>query len=263
MNMSCQRSSASSRRLGLGLFAAFLLAATIPGAARGETQADAPKWYESYRLAVAEAELENWEGVETRIRGAIAAKPDSQRNVRTYGMWHASYIPYYYLGLAQHRMGRDDEALRSFEREEAAGVVQHDPVAYLKLKKMTTRIREGASSPRPATAAAAPPTTAASRSGDGLMEGLQAFFQGDYDRSIAAFQEALKAAPPEDLTLHLYLGMAYAGKSAQDAGNADLWRNMAFLEFRQVHAIDPGYELSAGIFSDRMVGLFEEAGREP
>src|SRR5262245_36180876 len=65
-----------------------------------------PPWYETYRKAVADAELENWEGVAAKIQQAIKANPKSERNVRTYGMWHALYIPYYYLGLAQYHMGQ-------------------------------------------------------------------------------------------------------------------------------------------------------------
>src|SRR5438093_4320588 len=88
------------------------------------TQAS-PLWYEAYQRAVADAELENWDGVAAKIGQALKLNSKSERNVRTYGMWHASYIPYYYLGMAQYHMGMPAEALRNLEKEQAAGVVQH------------------------------------------------------------------------------------------------------------------------------------------
>ena len=220
-----------------------------------------------YRKAVTDAELENWEGVVSRIDQALKANPKSERNVRTYGMWHASYIPYFYLGMAQYHLGRSAEALKNLEKEEGAGVVQHDPVAYLRLRKMAAAIRSG-EGVHPAPAAAAPAAAAAALpkatlpSGDRLTEGLQAFFLGDYDRSIASFQEELKHSTKEELTLHLYLGMAYAGKASEQATQKGIWRNLAFLEFQQVRQMDPNYALASGVFSEDMVQLFNEAQKK-
>ncbi len=254
-----------ARAIAAGILAALLAIGLLGGAgpappAAGEDgtepSGETPGWYELYRRAVAGAELESWEEVEATVRRAIRLNPEPSRNVRTYGMWHASYIPYYYLGLAQYRLGRHEEALRNLEKEEAAGAVQHDPVAYLKLKKIVASIKAG---PAPAPADPAARATG-TPPGDGVMEGLQAFFQGDYDQSIAAFQETMKRGPEDDLTLHLYLGMAYAGKASGESAQRQLWRNMAFLEFQRVHAIDPDYVLAPGVFSDEMVRLFKEAG---
>jgi tetratricopeptide (TPR) repeat protein len=245
------------------LLAVGLLGGAGPAPAAAGTQetrpsAETPDWFELYRRAVAGAELESWEEVEATVRRAIRLNPKPARNVRTYGMWHASYIPYYYLGLAQYRLGRHEEALRNFAKEEAAGAVQHDPIAYLKLKKIVASIKvDPARAPDPAGPA---PQAAAGPSEDGVMDGLQAFFRGDYDQSIASFQETMKRSPEDDLTLHLYLGMAYAGKASEESAQRQLWRNMAFLEFQRVHAIDPDYVLAPGVFSDEMVKLFKGAG---
>jgi len=220
-------------------------------------------WSDIYRAAVASADLEDWAGVEARIQEVLHLKPEPDRSVRLYGMWHTAYMPYYYLGLAQHHMGRPKEALESFNREEAAGVVQHDPVAYLKLTTLKRTIQSGAAG-KPAAAAGGTPAPPATAPGaDPIFDGLQHFFKGDYGASISAFQEALKRSRKDDLTLHLYLGMAYAGKASVDKAQEQIWKNMAFLEFQRVHSLDPGYTLSSGVFSEEMVGLFEEAGKKP
>lgn len=228
----------------------------------------AEEWSELYRSAVANADLEDWAGVEARIHEVLKLKPESDRSVRLYGMWHASYMPYYYLGLAQYHQGRTKEALASFEREEAAGVVQHDPVAYVKLTKLKMQITgRPAAAPPPAGAAAGAakpaPGRAPAAAKDPVFDGLEFFFEGDYDKSIASFQESLKTSKSDDLTLHLYLGMAYAGKSSVDKAQETIWRNMAILEFQRVHQLDPGYTLSSGVFSETMVQLFKDAGKKP
>jgi tetratricopeptide (TPR) repeat protein len=251
------------------------LAPAWPGiAAQGEASTpaagvDSQPWYEQYRKAVADSELENWEGVVAKIEEALKTNTKSERSVRTYGMWHASYIPYYYLGLAQYHLGRKTEAMKNLEKEEAAGVVQHDPVAYLKLRKTVAAIKAGTGAgPTGATPSAGPgagpsatpkPPAAAA---DHLVEGLQSFFQGDYDKSVAAFQEELKRSTKDDLTLHLYLGMAYAGKASEQASQKAIWTNLAILEFQQVHALDPNYALASGVFSEVMVQLFNEAQKK-
>src|SRR5262245_41588186 len=154
--------------------ASFVLVVSIavPAASWGADQAQgdpspapaalsSPPWYETYRKAVADAELEEWAAVESKINQAIKINPRSERNVRTYGMWHASYIPYFYLGLAEFHLGRPAEALKYLDREEAAGVVQHDPVAYLKLRKIAASIKSG---PPPSQAAAASASAASAPS---------------------------------------------------------------------------------------------------
>lgn len=259
----------------LALGAALLLAAAHPcRAAQDQGPAPAgptsPPWYELYRKAVADAELENWEGVAAKIQQALKANPKSERNVRTYGMWHALYIPYYYLGLAQFHMGQKPEALKSLQKEEAAGVIQHDPIAYLKLRKTAAAIgtspAPGAAAPAAtiSTAGSSPPAKPpAAPMGDNLVEGLQSFFQGEYDRSILAFQEEMKRSPKDDLTLHLYLGMAYAGKASEaSASQKAIWRNFAMVEFQRVHEADPSYTLASGVFSEEMVQLFNEAQKK-
>jgi tetratricopeptide (TPR) repeat protein len=255
-----------------------LLALLSPALAASEAAAQgplapatpaSPPWYEPYQRAVADAELENWEGAAAKIEQALKLNSKSERNVRTYGMWHASYIPYYYLGLAEYHLGKGAEALKNLQREEAAGVVQHDPIAYLKLRKISDAIQAGLK-PIPAGASAAAGATASATKGgaspagksEALVGGLQAFFQGEYDRSISLFQEEMKRTTGDDLTLHLYLGMAYAGKASEQPGQKEIWRNLAFLEFQRVHAIDPGYTLASGIFSEEMVVLFNQAQKK-
>jgi len=250
--------------------AAIVLGAACLSATAGPDESNRP-WQEIYRTAVANADLEDWAGCEARIREVLKDKPEPDRNVRLYGMWHTAYMPYYYLGLAQYHQGRTKEALASFEREEAAGVVQHDPVAFLKLTKIKMQITGGkAAAPPPASgasAAASVPKPAAGGKSvagkDPIFDGLEFFFEGDYDKSIASFQEALKVSKGDDLTLHLYLGMAYAGKASMDKAQETIWRNMAILEFQRVHQIDPGYTLSSGVFSESMVQLFKDADKKP
>lgn len=258
---------ASPRRfLGAALLAATALFCAAPPAAAADPEPPpASEWFDLYRQAVVHVELEDWKSVESYIRRAIAINPKSQRNVRLYGMWHNSYMPYYYLGLAEYRLGDYGAAMESFRKEEAAGIVQHDPVLYLKMSKLMTSA-EGTPPPRPpaagskkvAKATAAPAGTSSGSSA--VIEGLQAFFQNKYDASIAAFQDAMKKSSEDDLTLHLYLGMAYAGKASADKGQRSLWENLAQLEFKRVHEMDPGYKLAPGIFSEEMMALFERSG---
>jgi tetratricopeptide (TPR) repeat protein len=256
---------------GSFVFAATSLLAAQPQAdtAVESSSISSAPWYETYRKAVADAELEEWTGVESKIAQAIKANPKSERNVRTYGMWHASYIPYFYLGLAEYHLGRPAEALKNLDREEAAGVVQHDPVAYLKLRKIAASIKSGSGAPpSPASTSGAPApaksaqTSAAAAPADKLVGGLQAFFQGNYDKSIALFQDEMKRTSREDLTLHLYLGMAYAGKASESPKDASVWRNLAFFSFQKVNEIDPNYALASGVFSEDMVSLFNDAKKK-
>ena len=76
---------------------------------------------------------------------------------------------------------------------------------------------------------------------------------------IREAREALKAGRGDDLTLHLYLGMAYSGKATADPGHGQIWENLAFLEFQRVQELDPAYRLASGIFSEKMMGLFDRA----
>jgi tetratricopeptide (TPR) repeat protein len=242
-----------------------------PAEKPAEPSSGGPRWFDLYRQAIVHAELEEWGGVEKKIQESLQLNPRPQRNVRIYGMWHASYIPYFYLGLAKYRQGLYPEALSNFQKEEAAGVVQHDPVAYLKMDKIMAAIRSGKKTSGPPAPAAShtqdsPPPGAAGTGGsdsDSLIQGLQSFFQSEYDRSIAAFQEALKGGRADDLTLHLYLGMAYTGKASADPDHRAIWENLAFLEFQRVHQMDPEYRLASGIFSEEMMGLFTRSGDQP
>ena len=257
------------RRLIVAPLVAVLLAA-VPGSlsaaspppAKGDTAPESG-WFDHYRRAGVHSELEDWSAVESSIQKAIAINPRSQRNVRIYGMWHASYMPYFFLGLAEYRQGRYQAAMGSFRKEEKAGVIQHDPVAWLKMQRLISSAHAGpkpppgASTSPSATGAASAP---ASPGPDGVIAGLEAFFKSDYEGSIAAFQEAMKVGRDDDLTLHLYLGMAYAGKASSEPDGGKIWENLAFLEFQRVHALDPGYRLSSGIFSEEMMALFEGAG---
>ena len=261
-------SAAPRRILGVALLAATALFCAVPPAAAADPEPPpTSEWFDLYRQAVVHVELEDWKTVESYIRRAIAINPKSQRNVRLYGMWHNSYTPYYYLGLAQYRLGDYGAAKESFQKEEAAGVVQHDPVVYLKMSKLMESAEgtpppapPSAGSKKPAKAGAAPAVTS---SGSGaVINGLQAFFQNDYDASIAAFQEAMKKSSEDDLTLHLYLGMAYAGKASADERQRGLWENLAQLEFKRVHEMDPGYKLAPGIFSEEMMELFQRSGAQ-
>ncbi len=250
-----------------GLVIALALAGPAASASPDDPPSGGPAWLEAYRQAVVHAELEEWGEVEESIRTAIDLNPKPQRNVRIYGMWHTSYTPYYYLGLSEYRRGRYEQAMGSFRKEEEAGVIQHDPVAYLKMTKLLASAHTGpppppapASSRAPAAARAAPAEPPKAPEGPGpVIEGLQTFFKSDYDGSIASFQEAVKTGKGSDLTLHLYLGMAYAGKASADRERRTIWENLAFLEFQRVHELDPGYRLSPGVFSEEMMGLFDRA----
>ena len=147
-------------------------------------------------------------------------------------------------------------------------MVQHDPVAYLKMRRIMKKIRSGkeaTGTPASGMERASGPAAVdhAGTGSDRLIDGLQSFFQNDYDGSIATFQEALKEGRADDLTIHLYLGMAYAGKASADPEHHTIWENLAFLEFQRVHQMDPDYRLASGIFSEQMMGLFDRAVGRP
>lgn len=258
------------RRLGVAIIMASLAPglSNTPALAAAGTEAGpgGPAWFELYHKALVHSELEEWDSVEEYARQAIELNPRSQRTVRIYGMWHSSYIPYYFLGLAEYRQGRYDDALKSFRKEEEAGVIRHDPVEWLKMQKLIGSARPApppGAAAKPVGMSTAPPAIGSTGGGpDPVIAGLEAFFKGRYDESIAAFQEAMKAGRDDDLTLHLYLGMAYAGKASGDSGQRQIWENLAFMEFRRVHVMDPGYRLSPGVFSEEMMALFERSGQE-
>ena len=69
------------------------------------------------------------------LQEAVRLKPDPALNEQTYGLQFVDYLPYYYLGLCQLRLGELREAVRLFGVEEERGVVVRSPL-YAELKRL-------------------------------------------------------------------------------------------------------------------------------
>ncbi len=68
------------------------------------------------------------------LHAAIHIKPASKLNERTYSMQFEDYMPYFYLGLCQLRMGDARAAITSFDIEERYGAIRERPARHKELQ---------------------------------------------------------------------------------------------------------------------------------
>lgn len=84
----------------------------------------AQEWYVSYKKALEAVRKQQWQQAVTQLNAALAAKPESKANTRTYGMEFIDYFPYLYRGMAYYNLGDFGRASADLEKEDRAGEVR-------------------------------------------------------------------------------------------------------------------------------------------
>lgn len=115
---------------GVALICGLLLASP----ARADT------WYEAYDRAEQALAREQWSAAVAELNAALAARPGSGTNLRTYGMRFVDYFPYLKLGIAYYHLGQSDAALAAFESEERQGELARSATARALLADYRGRI---------------------------------------------------------------------------------------------------------------------------
>ncbi len=76
-----------------------------------------------YQDGIEAAEKGNWAEVQRRMRAALAENAKPSNRMRTYGTNFIPYVPHYYLGLANARLGDCAAAIDAFSNAASRGVV--------------------------------------------------------------------------------------------------------------------------------------------
>jgi predicted Ser/Thr protein kinase len=88
-------------------------------------------WYDDYEEGVKAARAGNWTAVIDRMTKAIGGNATENNRARTYGINFVNYHPYYYRGVANLNLGRNEEALADFERSSGPGTLDFGPIDVL------------------------------------------------------------------------------------------------------------------------------------
>ena len=109
--------------------------AALPALAGGE-------WYDHYDKGVNACNAGDFGSCENHIKQALAEKPASELNARTYGMEFKSYTPYYYLGLVATQRGDTAKAAQYFEKEANFGVIYKTPnnASFVMMRKQLSNM---------------------------------------------------------------------------------------------------------------------------
>ncbi|MCI0699299.1 hypothetical protein L0337_45765 [candidate division KSB1 bacterium] len=83
------------------------------------------EWHVSYERAKAAVKKQQWELAVAILNAAIAEKPESKANAKTYGLHFIDYFPYLYRGMALYHLGQYAQARQDLEKEERAGEVRN------------------------------------------------------------------------------------------------------------------------------------------
>ena len=95
----------SARLVLLALLTATLMA--LPASGRADYKTD-------YQDGIEAAEKGDWAEVQRRMRAALAENAKPSNRMRTYGTNFIPYVPHYYLGLANARLGDCTAAIDAF-----------------------------------------------------------------------------------------------------------------------------------------------------
>ena len=242
-----------------------LVNAGSPLLARGE-------WYDHYENALEALE----QGEPTRAIDLLQAAVSRRQRTgyfRTYGNNYVRYVPHFYLGVAHHDAGDCEEALRSFERSDAAKETAAVPALESTLRSLRTAC-EARLQPPPESLPAPPPSSASlgpapieeepeeapdpprcAVAQDTLENGLRAYLEGNIDDSVRVFEELVGEAP-ECARLRLLLGMALHATWVLDNQSNDLLLERSRQQLAEARKLDDGLDLDPALYPPRVVALY-------
>ncbi|MCP5476841.1 MAG: hypothetical protein H7A19_18585 [Rhodanobacteraceae bacterium] len=138
----------SARLVLLALLTATLMA--LPASGRADYKTD-------YQDGIEAAEKGDWAEVQRRMRAALAENAKPSNRMRTYGTNFIPYVPHYYLGLANARLGDCTAAIDAFSNPASRGVVsglsKESDTQAREEARCTQMLAQARSKPEP------PPTT--------------------------------------------------------------------------------------------------------
>ncbi len=106
----------------------------------------APPWVEDYERGLLAAAAGDWPKVAAAMQSAARQNPNEAVTLKLRRRT-VSYVPWYWLGLAQLQNGEAAAALESLRRSQKQGVIEKTPL-YADFRKALSRAEEARSSPR-------------------------------------------------------------------------------------------------------------------
>ncbi len=80
-------------------------------------------WADAFRRGMAAVEAKRWDEAARLMQAAAAENPKEGGQVKLYGMRFETYLPHYYLGLAEFQRGDCAAALSAWRASDAQGAV--------------------------------------------------------------------------------------------------------------------------------------------
>ncbi len=90
---------------------------------------------QSFREGIEAFDQKNWSNVVHSMQEAIAQNPQAGERVKLYGVRFQTYLPYYYLGLAQFHLGDCTAAIEAWNASEQQAAVAGKLLKDLKAKR--------------------------------------------------------------------------------------------------------------------------------
>jgi hypothetical protein len=118
-------------------------------------------WADAFRRGMAAVEAKRWDEAARLMQQAAAENPKEGGQVKLYGMRFETYLPHYYLGLAEFQRGDCAAALAAWRASEAQGAVARSGQARAFAQHRAQCEQRTASASTPAPSPTAAPAAAA------------------------------------------------------------------------------------------------------
>lgn len=146
---------------------------------------------DDYKLGLAAIEVESWAVAVEHLRLAAAARPEEKARL-TKALFFRRYLPHYYLGLANFRVGDCPAALAAWQESERQGVITRFP-EYEQLRDGREECRQRQSDAERATVEAEETLARAANAGR-RVRGLHAQMKPSRDAADLALGQRLAEA---------------------------------------------------------------------
>ena len=99
--------------------------------------------YESYRDGLTAWQQQDWVRAESKLKEALAKRPEQGRNVPVPGRPGITYLPEYYLGLVYVKQKRFQEAIDLLQKVQRTGLVEERHPEFRDLQSALDECRRG------------------------------------------------------------------------------------------------------------------------